>query len=428
MQLVAQRRLLAMYRLNPLGTNLLIGQVVFLLALEYHAGDLAMGLLYGGVYLAGIAAFAAPAVCARFDPARVAAGTWLLRTLCCFPYLLLPLVPGDDAKVVLLVAVFLQFMVWRTVGVAALNVATAAYSAPGELSGLIARSHFWWHVGTLAMSVVSTAVLARWPASEPAYIALLAVGIGCSLITAWTMRNLPPVGVALREPLARAIPEVLRLRPVRDVVAATLLVVPQAVAAAYQLNMLKGPLGLSAGGIIALSLAGIALSIAATRLLGLLLPRTGLRPVQLVTHLALALLGLAWAFSDAWPASWRLPLGMVLFVLSQALLAASTAILAALHVDRLPSRAPVATSALYQAVGALAGLFGIAAVWALGQVPLGDVPGMGPYAHAFLVWSACSAGVCLIGLATGGTAQVLADLRLMSPANLVGLAWNGRKP
>ena len=422
-QQAAQRHLLAMYRLNPFGTNLLIGQVVCLLALEYHAGDLAMGLLYGGVYLAGIAAFAAPAACARIDPARVAASTWQIRTLFCFAYLLLPLVPHEGAKVALLVAVFLIFMLWRTIGVAALNVATAAYAPQGELSGMIARSHFWWHIGTLAITVVSTAVLAQWPGSEPAYIALLALGIVCSLFTAATMRRLPLVGLVPRQSLARAIPAVLRRREVRETVGATLLVVPQAVAAAYQLNMLRGPFGLSAGGVTALSLAGIALSIGAARLLGLLLPRTGLRPVQLATHLVLALLGVAWAFSDAWPAAWRLPLGMVLFVLSQALLAASTAILAALHVDRLPAQAPVATSALYQAVGALAGLLGIVAVWGLGQVPLAVIPGMGPYAHAFLVWAVCSGGICLLGLATGGTAQVLADLRVMSPANLIGLGW-----
>lgn len=424
-QLAAQRTLVTAYRINPLGSSILSGQVVFLLALEYGASDLAMGLLYGGIWLAGGAAFLAPAICARMDPARVTANSWLLRTVLCLPYLLLPFMP-DAAKVPVIVVTFLIFMSIRTVGIAAFNVATAAYCRPDEGGRLIAASHFWWHIGTLVVTVASTAVLARWPGSEFAYIGLIACAIAASFVTGAVMRRMPAAGTHAHEPLREAIPRVARDRGVREALAATLLVVPQAVAAAYQLNVLKGPLDLAADRITALTLGAIMLSIIATRVLGLLLPRTGLRPVQLGVHAALALLGLAWAFGGLVPEAWRVPWSMALYVIGAALLAVSTAILAALHVDRLPKEGTMAASALFLVAGAIAGVLGVGLVWATSHLGLESLPGAGPYAHAFLVWAACSAGGCALGIATGGTAQVLADLKLLSPANLVGLLWSKR--
>jgi hypothetical protein len=421
LQLAAQRQMQRMYRLNPLGNVLLVGQVVFLLALHYGAGDLAMGLLYAGVWLAGITAFVTPALCARKDPARLAAESWMVRSLVCLGYLTLPFLP-DALKVPALVTVFLTFMVIRTIGVSALNVATAAYAGPGELSAVVASSHLWWHIGTLAITVVSTAVLSVW-SGETAYLALLALGIVLAVASAATMRGLPTVGRRTMEQLRIALPQVLRNRGVRGALAATVLVVPQAVAAAYQLNVLTGPLHVPAERVVALTLCGTVLAIVATRLLGLLLPRTGLRPVQLAAHAALSLLGIAWATSGFLPESWRTPCCIGLYLLAQALLAVSGAILTAIQLDRIPSSAPLATSALYQATGAVASLFGVVLVWAASFIGLDRLPGAGPYAHAFVIWAACSAGVCTLHLATGGVATVLRDLALLSPANVLGMLW-----
>ena len=424
-QLQGQRCLLGLYRTNSLGANLLIGQVVYLLALDLGAGDVAMGLLYGGVWIAGMFAFAAPALCAKHDPARLAAASWMLRSLLCTGYLAVPLLPASWG-VGLVVSVFLTFMIFRTVGVAALNAAMTRYTGPGELTPLVALSHLWWHLGTLAITILATVVLGWWPGHE-AYYGLIALGIVLSVLSAASLRTLPAVGIEQGESLLTSLPPIVADRGVRMTLAATLLVVPQAVAAAYQLNVLNGPLALSASTITGLSLAGMVLSIGAIRLLGLLLPRTGLRPVQLATHLLLAAIGLAWTFAGLVPLSWRTGWCIGLFILAQALLATSTAILAALHVDRLPERSPVAASALYQAAGAAAGLLGIGLVWLMGHTGLERLPGTGPYAHAFIVWAACSAGVCLLSLATGGTAQVLADLRLLHPANLLGWIWDRRE-
>ncbi len=424
-QLAAQRILLASYRLNPLGSSILSGQIVFLLALEYGASDLAMGLLYGGVWLAGAAAFLAPVVCARMDPARVAANSWLSRTALCLLYLALPWMPSA-MKVPLIVVLFLGFMAIRTVGVVALNVATAAYGQADEGGRLIAASHLWWHMGTLVVTVVSTVVFAHWSGSEATYLALIGGAVLLSFATGLFMRRLPAVGVHAQTPLALVLPRIIGDRGVREALAATLLVVPQAVSAAYQLNVLRGPLGLPVDLITALTLGSIALSIIATRILGLLLPHTGLRPVQLVVHVALAVLGLTWAFGGVVPVEWRVPWSMTLYVIGQALLAVSTAILAALHVDRLPKEGTMAASALFMVTGAAAGALGVGLVWATSHSGLDHLPGAGPYAHAFLVWAVCSAGVCVLGIATGGIAQVLTDLRLLNPANLIGLLGSKR--
>ena len=69
---------------------------------------------------------------------------------------------------------------------------------------------------------------------------------------------------------------------------------------------------------------------------------------------------------------------MGLFLIGQALLAVSTAILAALHVDRLPKDGTMAASALFMVTGAIAGALGVGLVWATSHLGLEHLPGAGP--------------------------------------------------
>ena len=76
---------------NPLGATLTIGQVSVLLALHYGASDLAMGLIYGAVYLAGLGAVLAPLLLTGRDTTAITAWSWWARSLLGGLVLLLPL-------------------------------------------------------------------------------------------------------------------------------------------------------------------------------------------------------------------------------------------------------------------------------------------------------------------------------------------------
>jgi hypothetical protein len=404
-QELAVGRLRRLYRLNPIGSNLMMGPVLFLMALDDGAGDLVMGLLYAGGYLAGAVALLVPWLCARVDPARLTIGAWWGRALCGVPYLALPFVAAPGAKVAVLTACFLAFAAVRMVGIIALNVATAAYVGGDRRPQLIAFSHVWYNTGVLLSTVLGAAVL-FWRPGEGSYVGILILGVATTAAAARAMHGLPAVGVRAE-----------RLRPLpwrdpglREALRATVLVVPQAVAATYQLSALKVGQGLGAGAIFALTVAGLGLAIVATRWLTRALPRLGLARVQVGVHALLALTGVAWAFSAGVPAPARTGFSVALYILSQPLLAMSLALMSALQVDRLPARGVVGASALIQMVGAASGALAVLLIWVMGAWPWERLPGAGSYAHAFLLWAACSLGICILGLSAGRAPAAVEDL------------------
>ena len=395
-QELALARLRRLYQLNPLGSNLMMGPALFLLALEYGAGDLAMGVLYAGGYLAGGVAVFAPWLCARIDPARLTILAWWGRAWCGAPYLLLPFLASPVAKVVLLVACFMGFAAVRMVGIIALNVATTAYVDVGRRPRLIAYAHVWYNVGVLGGTLLTTALL-FWHTGEAGYLSVLILGVLATFAAAHELRGLPAVG--MRHERMRPLP--WGDHGVREAMRTTALVVPQAVAAAYQVSSLRSVQELSSGMIVALTVVGVLGAILATRWLTRSLPRFGLKRVQIGVHAALVVVGLAWAFSGIVPEQARTWTCMALYVASQPLLAMSLALMSAIQVDRLPPRGVVGASAIIQATGALGGAVGVFLIWLSAGWGLERLPGAGAYAHAFLLWAACSLTICIMGRVAG---------------------------
>ncbi|HEX3135463.1 MAG TPA: MFS transporter [Planctomycetota bacterium] len=389
-------RLRRLYQLNPIGSNLMMGPVLFLIALEYGASDLAISILYAGPWLAGVVAVLAPLLCSRIDPARITAQAWIMRAICGLFYVLLPFLFLSQAKVLLLVACFLGFSLARMLGIIALNVVTASYVDQARRPAVIAYAHVWYNTGVLGSTVLSTAVLG-WHSGEWGFVAVLTLGVLATFAAVVPLKGFPLVGT--RQETLRPLP--WSEPGVREALRTTALVVPQAVAAAYQFSALKSIYDVDTGMIFLLTVLGLALAIAATHVLSRVLPVIGLKRVQIGVHAALALVGLLWAFAGVWPETLRVGCCLVLYVLAQPLLAMSLALMSAIQVDRLPRRNVVGASALIQGVSAASGGLGVVVIWGTGHLPVAAVPGAGPYAHAFLLWAACSLGICLLGLIAG---------------------------
>ncbi len=426
LQLAAQRRYQLMSLLNPLGANLTIGPVIALLALQYGASDMQMGLLYASVYLTGVCAVLAPALFAGVDATRLTAGSWWARAVAGGLLLILPLVAAEARTWVLLGVVYAFFSI-RAVGLAALPSVIRAISSARELPTVNAGGHLRWHLGCLATSLLAWAVLSLRGTigDQPAFMLLLAVGLVFNLAASWSMSTLPDTGQIERgswRALADGAATVWRTRGYREVVLATALQVPMAVASSFQLNHLKNGLGLGPDTITALTVAGIVVAVAGSHAMVRIGARIPIRPLLVGSHIGLALVGAGWTWLDALPPAWRTAAGATLFVASTLFLALSGLLLASLANERLPERNAVSVSVMYQLTGVAAALAAIIAIpWLGSALPWETWPGMHRYSHAFALWTALSLGVCALGLAmaNGRLDALAADLDQLRPANLL---------
>jgi hypothetical protein len=392
----ALARLRRFYLLNPIGSNLMMGPVLFLLALDYGAGDFAMGVLYAGIYLAGSIAPFAPMLCARIDPARLAEYAWVSRAICGIPYVTLPFIPGKTAKIAVLVIASLSFAVARMIGVIALNVITASYAKASERPRLLAYAHVWYNVGVLSSTVFST-VLLFWCPGQMGYLSVILIGIIITFATTRVLRALPAVGKRQEH----VFPLPWKDRGVREAMRTTALIVPQVVAAAYQLSALKKAHSINSGTIFTLTVIGIFLAILATRWLTSAMPRYGLKRVQIAIHAGLVVVGLAWAFAGGIPLGYQGLYCMALYVASQPLLGMSLALMSVIQADRLPVQGVVGASAIIQASGAIGGILGILIIFLASKCGFEQLWCAGAYVHAFLIWVACSLAICIMGLLAG---------------------------
>lgn len=422
----AQHRFLLSCFANPLGATLTIGTVVQLLALHYGASDLAMGLLYGSQYLTGLLAVLAPLLLAGRDTTAVTAGAWWLRSFIGAGLLLLPLLAHDAVKAWALVAIVTAFFAVRAVAMATMPSVVRALCAPRDLPRLNASAQLRWHLGSLVTSLLALLVLRHsgaFPSVETAYWLLLALGLVFNLVTSWLLSTLPPTGTIERlspRALLGSLHEVLAERGMREVVMLTLLQVPLAVAAAYQINALKRWLLLDDGAVAAVTLGGLLAAILGTRALVRISGRIPARILLIGSHAGLLACASGWLGLGLLPWTWRAGTGMGLAVISTLFLAISGATLGALTNQRLPPGAAVGVSAIYQVVGVVAALLGIGAVAA--TEPLARWLGLpeGSYGHAFALWGLLSLVICVVAgrITARGLGDFFEDLAQLRPANL----------
>ncbi|MBN8216086.1 MAG: hypothetical protein J0L75_05555 [Spirochaetes bacterium] len=426
-QQLSQKRYQRYALLNPLGANLTIGSVCTLLALHWGASDFQMGLLYAAIYLTGVFAIFTPALFQGMDATRITAASWWVRSLLAGGILLLPLSGNPSFKAWGLVAFIYIFLSIRAIGVSTLPSVLRAISGPRQLAAMNAGAFMRWYVGCLITSLLAWAVLSQRQrlGSEAAFMILFGTGFVFNLATSWSLSTLPPTGRLSRgswSALLEGFAEVKGNRAYREVVWVTLLQVPMAIAAAYQVNHLSVGLGFSPESITALAVAGILVSVVGARALVIIGSRIHIRPLLVGSHLFLIVFGAMWTWLDLFPAASRPTLAAVLFILSTLFLSVSGIVLSALSSERLPGKNAVSVSVMYQLAGVLAAFLGIVAIQVLGRsLPWTAWPGMHAYSHAFALWTALSVGVCAIAfvMVSGRFQELAQDLSQISPSNLL---------
>ncbi|MBI4979123.1 MAG: MFS transporter [Spirochaetes bacterium] len=426
-QIKAQRTYLSYAMFNPLGASLTIGPISTLLALYYGANNLQTGLLFASIYLAGVFAVVTPALFQGMDASRVTSRSWWIRSVIAGSILFFPFIPDASLKVWLLVGILFAFLSIRAVGISTIPSVLRTISGPRELTTMNAEAMLRWYFGCLITALLAWGVLSQRHrlGEENAFMILFGVGFMFNLVTSQRLSCLPQTGSieggSLRA-LKEAFFEVTRQRTYREVVWITLLQVPMAIAAAYQVNALRGYLGYTPEAITALTVVGLVVSVAGARALVLIGARIPVRPLLLGSHLFLFILGASWTWLQLFPAPIRSIIAAILFVLGTLFLAISGTVLAALSNERLPRDNAVSFSVIYQLAGVVAAILGIAAVQGLGMLaPFIRMPGLHPYSHSFFLWTVLSLGVCFFALvmAKGKFGLLARDIEQILPPNLL---------
>jgi len=420
----AQAQALRVASLNPLGASITFGQFMYLLALQYGAGDTAMALIYASLNLTGLLALFAPWLLAGLDTSTLQARAWFVRAIVSLGILGLPLLASAAIKVWVLVGLVYLMMVARTVGVLASAAVHNAICPPRELAQFSARIHMRWNLGVLIVTVLCFAVMqvqGVFPSSEWAFMALMAFGVVFNFATAAAMTGMPQTGtVTAASPLATlaAFGEAWHRPERREVIWLTLLQMPIGLAAAFQLNYLNHVLGMPAADIFLLTLGGVLTSILGSRLLAVIAGRMSVRAMWFGLHAVLALAALCWCAVELVPPASRAAACAVLWVASAAALSASTAVYGSMLSERLPRDDATRVSAVYQLVGVAATVLGLAALavvrWAVEALAL---PGHA-YVHAFALWALLSLGVCVLSLRLARGAAAVDILAQLTPGNL----------
>lgn len=425
-QLLGQASLLRFAKLNPLGTNLAIGPVITLLALTYGASDFQTGLMYAGMHLCGVVVLITPVLCGGVDASRVFSRAWFIRSLLGMAYLALPFLPGNHIKIWLLISVYFGFMAVRAIGVSASQMVIKTVSRPVELNEVVSLQFIWWHIGSIAISLLTAGILNRsawFPSQEWTYFAILVLGIGFNFAASLALRRIPRTGDLPRGSpfsLLAAIPAILRDPDRREVVFLALLTVPMGIAAGYQLNYLKVVLKLSADVVFMTTIGGMLAMLLGSHLAGVVGRSIGFRPLQFGAHALLAVCGAVMAWDSLLPGQLQPIMAIAIFVLASLCISVSGTVFSALSIDRLGETRRLETSVIFQLAATLAAGIGLGVIALAKMASSPGIPGGHPYSHTCLVWSIFSLAVCWSSLRLRRPGDnAWGDIAMLNPANLM---------
>lgn len=101
---------------NGVGFSLLGDTIVYILAVHFGAGNIALGYISSAIYIAGLILPVAPLIIRGHNMIKVQTVMWVLRGVFCFTYLALFFLQGNLAVMVLL-ATYTIFCIFRMLGI-----------------------------------------------------------------------------------------------------------------------------------------------------------------------------------------------------------------------------------------------------------------------------------------------------------------------
>ncbi len=431
-RMLAQKYFILVSFLNPLGAAIIVGPTIFLLALSYGADDLQMGFLYGGLYIAGLAAMFAPLVLGGREVSRVVAWTWLLRSCVAVGFLSLPFLPSDSYKLYVLIAVFYVFLVLRALGMVAFYPMIRAMSTKTELPKLLACNVSRWNFGSIIASAATYLVFRfqdRFPSEEWTFVGMLAAATLLQFLATWGYMRMPRLEQLNSSSISRikeAARVVFKQHYLRETLLATLLIVPLGIFNGYVVSYMKNYSGWGNTPIFLFSVLGLVAAVLASNGLRLIGSRLSTRSLLFGSGAVMVVLSFFWCMIQSLPHHEYV--AAVLMILGVPAWTVMVNGWAQLLSGRLPEGHRVEVSSLYTLNSALCALLGIGLVQLTEPIGLRWGQAIGcPYLHCFGLLGVFGFLLALLSLKMHDSRRTITqDLSMLRPWSLYTLLRMGQ--
>ncbi len=143
---------------NGVAYSLLGDTIVYLLAIYFGAGNVALGYISSASYIAGLVLPFVPEMFKGKNQIKVQSFVWLLRGVVCFGYLGLLFVRGDWA-VFLLLAIYTLFNIFRMIGIALNDSTLKNISSVSDRGKVVAAVNVAYQSSSLVVRCITALVL-----------------------------------------------------------------------------------------------------------------------------------------------------------------------------------------------------------------------------------------------------------------------------
>lgn len=404
LQRIGQKRLVRVSFFNALGFGLSGGQVVYLIALLYGAGDTQMGILYAAPFVTTLAALFVPVLLNNHETTSIWSRFWWFRSVICLGYFALLFSFFSATRIWLLIALYYGFMTSRAFGLSGHFTVIRALARPKENAALISRNLLYAQVAVFLTQVVAFTLLSFNTSfsEEHNLFILMAIGIAFNAITAQQIGKLPKTGYLQEgsfKELGRSARAIAHSKEYREVAMVTAFQAGMAVFAGYLISYLRNTAGYSSGEIFLFTIIGMLGTVIVSNMQRIIGTRIRARVMLFASHASLALISLMWAFIEMSPAiAMHRPTVGLLYGFTVLCLTASATISLQLRTGRLPKHHSVEHSIVYdmaQVTGALVAI----ALARLSVVPsFPETSFLHDYSLTFLLWMSACLVVCFFAV------------------------------
>ncbi|RMD74133.1 MAG: HEAT repeat domain-containing protein, partial [Lentisphaerae bacterium] len=409
---------------NALGYGFTIGQVIFLLALEFGASDFQMGFFYGAHLITSALGLFVPLLLKDRETTSIWCGFWWVRAVICLSYFAIPFfVPPAFRSWALLILYYL-FLAARALALPAYFPVVRALAGRGEEKPLMANVLTMGQIGLLGTQTIGFVVLSLSLLKTELLNLYLLVGIGTlfNMVTSFLIGKLPATGRIDRGKFhfRRLLTVVLSHNQLREVFIFTLLQAALTVTVSYLISFMKNAVHYSSSQIFMFTVTGIVCAMLVSNMLkrvGNYIDSRVLFFVGYIVLAACAVIWLQWPF----PALGKAPLCAAgLYGLTILALAMGGTIVLQLRTSLLPKDQAVEYTVIFEfanMLGALGAIFFIKGSENL--LPAAFVRQY-PYTVPFFLWYILSAVVACFTLLLNPR-EIIRNLSSIWPGNLITL-------
>jgi len=257
--------------INGIGVGFVVGDIITLIALYYHANSIQMGILFGALYATFPVALIAPKILGGRDCTSVWRIAWFLRALILIAYFFIGYLP-TALQPWLIVIISYIFCALRSIGVSANLTVYSLISTAEERGSFIARIFRSLYASFLIVAVSSYLIINYhvFGLELSNYLGLVALGFIFSFASTLFLFYIPPTAslpnTNLRD-VCHTIHEILITSKYRHVIILSTIHNIIMILCSYSIPYLKNSVGITSSQVVLLFLSGLVGGVFATQLL-----------------------------------------------------------------------------------------------------------------------------------------------------------------